>query len=1136
MDFNARRKMTLSELQPDYTAEPPKAIRQTRRQHDVLYVAGEGPKDSGLMFVAPALEEDEAKEFQATTYGVAVKQPARYLKGDLGVVLRDSAMSVNLDIDKHYYTSFVKWLLPRNQRNKPPKEALAWAAPAFWQEIEECKPKFIVCLGKLAFDQLVDIKISASDALGGWFWSERAQARVFLMEKPYQLLAKPEKLEQFRLLFRDVRVMLETGGDVVKAPRDYRTISDEASLRALVAEWEAGDFRLQSLDCEWGGRNHLDGQLRSAQFAWKPGVGACIRFRDEQNRFAFEIDEEARLAEHRQRVGEIMLRGQGTPEGDAAARRQVDQLNEAYGTERAKYLYLGRILGRWLNRPDVKYVGHYIVADLPWIHTWLGLEWFDKCALDTAFAVQTADEHSPLGLEWLALAFTDLGRYDLELLLWRKSHPQREEDGYAYIPDRIIIPYSIGDVDVVFRAAPQIIHRLQMDGVWDYYQSIFHPFVTNVFTGFALHGLPMNEARMDELREVYQFAHAKLLAKFQLKVAAEARLKLMQKCQELFGLVAGTRLFKALDVPDSQGALANQQYVAEETRQTLLPFVKHLESSPSFNPWSKPQMVRWLFEVKGLTPIKSTDKKEKGIRAMSWDKVMALPPDKRADYTPATDKQTLQILSEGEPLVDELLDLTVTASICKAFLKEATIDDETGELTRENGLHYWLCSDGRVHAQLGTTETGRPRANRPNVLNWPSYVNKRISRAMCRLFRELKAAGELPPQFERYVPAEDKDEALVPSVRSCVMAVAEWCFVESDYQTAEIRALAFLSGDRNLIRLMTEPDASFGVVVVGGKKMGVRLYYESPTISGIPLADQDATLLMGVWKDGKKLQDVTADQLLRNDKGELVHPKHDLHWSLAEMVFCRPRELMLDKVHRQVGKTGNFKTAYGTSEASLDRGIEADTGRKPEPGTSKAILDALARRQPRATDFLLELENLPREKGCYVAASGRKRRFHRHPMMLSQDSWRMTKGLLSAMGREARNFPEQESVAATVSRAAIWLQKFGRDNGLEGYQIAVLYDSVVTHCPLYEREIWAMAHEYYMYLANCWQYDDRVLNYPIDTEFNVGWSERPPENVQAIWDDPKFAPTPPRLLPVLGWLRGQIAKIQNEQRTTTNAA
>ena len=155
------------------------------------------------------------------------------------------------------------------------------------------------------------------------------------------------------------------------------------------------------------------------------------------------------------------------------------------------------------------------------------------------------------------------------------------------------------------------------------------------------------------------------------------------------------------------------------TRWAVLePWLMHCAEAPNFNMQSKPQMLRWLFTAKGLVPVKTTDRKEAGIRAMPWEKVMELPEDRQKEYTPATDKQTLTILSQHSPILARLLELKDVENLCKAFLKEPQIDDETGEVTRENGLHYWLSPvDNKIHGYYGTTETGRPRAWKPNCLN-----------------------------------------------------------------------------------------------------------------------------------------------------------------------------------------------------------------------------------------------------------------------------------------------------------------------------------------------------------------------------------------------------------------------------------
>jgi hypothetical protein len=124
-------------------------------------------------------------------------------------------------------------------------------------------------------------------------------------------------------------------------------------------------------------------------------------------------------------------------------------------------------------------------------------------------------------------------------------------------------------------------------------------------------------------------------------------------------------------------------------------------------------MARWLFDFEGLTPIKSTNQKAKGLPSMAWEKVLELPKDRQALYKPAVDKQTLAILSEQLPAIDELLNLNAVGNLSKAFLNEPDVyvDGDTGEeVVEEHGLHAWLCSDE-------TKRTKRPNQFRTNKKN-----------------------------------------------------------------------------------------------------------------------------------------------------------------------------------------------------------------------------------------------------------------------------------------------------------------------------------------------------------------------------------------------------------------------------------
>jgi len=116
----------------------------------------------------------------------------------------------------------------------------------------------------------------------------------------------------------------------------------------------------------------------------------------------------------------------------------------------------------------------------------------------------------------------------------------------------------------------------------------------------------------------------------------------------------------------------------------------------------------------------------------------------------------------------------------------------------------------------------------------------------------------------------------------------------------------------------------------------------------------------------------------------------------------------------------------------------------------------------------------------------------------------------------------QESVAATAARAGNWLIEFGHVFGLQGFILTILYDSVVTMCPMEEREIWAKAHTLFMFLKNGWQAPTSILRYPIDTELNMAWSWKPTEEEESLLKDETIAPTPPQLAHVEQWLDRMI--------------
>ena len=119
-----------------------------------------------------------------------------------------------------------------------------------------------------------------------------------------------------------------------------------------------------------------------------------------------------------------------------------------------------------------------------------------------------------------------------------------------------------------------------------------------------------------------------------------------------------------------------------------------------------------------------------------------------------------------------------------------------------------------------------------------------------------------------------------------------------------IKMLGDETQDRMLIKLLTEADTQFAIPKDKAKSdWRVRLGYAADC--AILLERQDPQFLMKAATKGEILGEFTMDDLKRDEKGELVHPPHDLHWSLVEWVFLAPRELFDSDIQRSgVGKTG----------------------------------------------------------------------------------------------------------------------------------------------------------------------------------------------------------------------------------------
>ena len=1017
--------------------EPPQELKKNRYIEGKLHFAGVGNKDADIMFVAASpLSEEERRD---------KSEPGLLRNTEVSALFSRLCHRAGFgDVQTNcYYTTLSKFAIPGGDVKPLRKEYLNWSKYALEKEIERVNPSIIVCLGKHVFNYFFDMKVnnrkvtlSFNDAHGGFFKCDRYNCTLYCMDRITNPRYQPHQIERFRLDLETVyQHYKETQGvDPENMELSYSVIDSLDKLSGWVNYVGGMDNKVLSVDCEWAGRTYLDGKLRSIQFCWEAGKSVYVKFYNEDGNWCF---------------------------GDSTwddVKKIVAPLN------------------------DFKWIGHNLCADLVWMEHWLGLDTHGKGIFDTMYAEGVIDEYADQKLERLAIKYTDLGRYDIELNLWKKSNAGKrksvvqeegeesfltaEDEGYGSVPDAILVPYACRDVDVVMRAYPTLVKRLRMEEVESYYYGILLPFVTDAFRSMIMTGLPVNTEYLNKIShdfskvfELLQNEVRELMVNQSYDLLMSS---IMEKCsEEAVSVFPEIITMHKEGIETSATALtALKRFIDVKDVLFFKSLLEHMWVAPEFNIRSNKHMVRWLFEIMNLTPIKTT-KGNSGI-SMPWEKVSGLPAEEKSKYIPATDKQTLQILAVENELVEKVLHLNAVGNLIKSFLAPKGSSST-------NAIINWVQTDGRLHCNYSCTETGRPRSWKPNVLNYPKIVSKWISESFSKFGYDSPG-----------------------SVRSCIQAPDDWCFVDADLDTAEVLSLAYIASDEGMIDMCNSNDSQFVLVdkqacedagitpfETKGTAM-VRTHYADDYVE-IPEEARLETYSLSFLSDNGLLLD-----------GEEQHPKRDMHWEMAEGMQEKPREVLDEDMDRGAGKVGMFSIPYGAQENLLEREIETMTGRKPPEETGKRLMDAYEKKFPKATLFLKKQEDIVLDPGYYRTVSGRIRHFHANQVreyIGNDDSWAM-RNLLSPLHRESRNYPMQEMVAASMMRAQVALLNAFRNKGMEARPMIMLYDALVVLCPESERwEVKDMMQEY-MSEKTHWNIHGRIFRYTIDVAFSKRWGAK----------------------------------------------
>jgi DNA polymerase I-like protein with 3'-5' exonuclease and polymerase domains len=321
-------------------------------------------------------------------------------------------------------------------------------------------------------------------------------------------------------------------------------------------------------------------------------------------------------------------------------------------------------LSQFINGYKPAIIGHALRADGRWLeHRHIHV--MRLMSFDTMLADHALNENAEHGLESCSTRYTDMGRYDVPLNKWLDHNGIGQKfikvHGFRGIPDEVLLPYAACDADCTFRVANVLRARMSLpenEGPRRCFERVILP--TN---------LPINEIEMSGV---------------------------------------------LVDV-DRMETLTHRFAVKKvELLEKLRDYLK----MPTFNPRSTPQMQGLLFGKPecgglGMFPYKTTGKPSKMWADLNDREVM------RA--TPATDMETLEYLSDQNPVCAMLRDFKIVDQITKTFLREAEIDEDTQEEIYTGGLLYELDDDGRIRTTISQmSETGRWKSSRPNCL--PDYV------------------------------------------------------------------------------------------------------------------------------------------------------------------------------------------------------------------------------------------------------------------------------------------------------------------------------------------------------------------------------------------------------------------------------
>jgi len=557
------------------------------------------------------------------------------LVGPPGQLLSEFLLKTNLRQYDPYITNAVKY---GTLNNAPPKASdIKRCLKSLLSEIDYVQPELIITLGAKALEAVAgkqpgNRNYNVSDYRGEFLEVERLPGiKIFAMWHPAYILRRSELAGEFE------SDLLKAARYLEGKPIDQGTVAPYEVIESAYqfSEWlfqlyhnRDRESVLICVDSEWEGESpETGGYLRTLQACGAGGTKSCI----------------------------VRFYPTSTAQSPIDPRERYPNCADIRQVFSALRDFMGAV-------GNAALFGHNVIADGLWFQHY-GFDARPYTAYDTMLAEHLLDNRGPFSLTDLTLKYAPkFGRYDRWVKEWVGANKELVKEGYGCVPEEILFPYAVGDVQapwpIMQRQYPELESRGYLNPADD--AGKYPPLLETVLRlslrlyEFHTAGMQVDQQRLQQLTEIF---NRKLVT---------IRIKL--------------------------GELG----------------AKH--GFPDFNPNSVPQKQRLLFGSEadnglGLIPIKTTGKPSK-----TWEWVKHQPEEMQANYMPSTDSETLETLQMAHPIVKTLVDYSRIWVICKNFLRE----DETG------GINGSIWPDGKIHSSFSQlTDTGRLKSSKPNCQNFP---------------------------------------------------------------------------------------------------------------------------------------------------------------------------------------------------------------------------------------------------------------------------------------------------------------------------------------------------------------------------------------------------------------------------------